>query len=360
MRNRNQPLRTTRKRRSREKMGPTVADVAREAGVSPMTVSRVVNGEPNVLPATRDTVQKAIVALGYAPNAAARSLAGGKKCRIALIHSNPSAAYLSELLVGSLAQAVAIDVQLAIEQRDEREYVEALVRRLVQHRIDAVLLPPPHCDDAKLLVAIERSGLPVAQIATGKPARFAHAVTIEDKEAAHAMTTHLIGLGHRRIGFIAGNPNQTASALRRGGYERALREAGLPVNAELVAQGDFTYRSGLDAAETLLACIPRPTALFASNDDMAAAAVAVAHRHRISVPSELSVCGFDDSAMATTIWPELTTIRQPVAEMARQAIALLAASARSRAATTVSQPQHVRLDFELVHRNSAGPAPSAT
>jgi LacI family transcriptional regulator len=325
-----------------------------------MTVSRVVNGEPNVRPTTRDAVQKAIGALGYAPNAAARNLAGGKQCRIALIHSNPSAAYLSELLVGSLAQAVAIDVQLAIEPRDEREYAEALVRRFAQHRIDAALLPPPHCDDAKLLAAFERSGLPVAQIATGRPAGFAHAVMIGDEAAAHAMTSHLIGLGHRRIGFIAGNPNQSASALRRAGHERALREAGLVVTAELLAQGDFTYRSGLDAAEILLACIPRPTALFASNDDMAAAVVAVAHRHRINVPNELSVCGFDDSAMATTIWPELTTIRQPVAEMARLAIELLAGSVRSRTASAVSSPQHVFLDFQLVHRNSAGPPSGGT
>jgi len=310
-----------------------------------------------VLPATRDAVQRAIGALRYAPNSAARSLAGGKQCRIALIHSNPSAAYLSELLVGSLAQAAAIDAQLAIEPRDEREYAETLVRRLVQHRIDAVLLPPPHCDEAKLLAAVERSGLPVAQIATGKPAPFAHAVIIGDEAAAHAMTTHLIALGHRHIGFIAGNPNQTASALRRAGHERALQEAGLTVNANLVAQGDFTYRSGLDAAETLLGGNPRPTALFASNDDMAAAAVAVAHRHRINVPGELSVCGFDDSAMATTIWPELTTIRQPVAEMARQAIALLVSSVRGRAGATALTPQHVRLDFELVHRNSVGPPP---
>jgi LacI family transcriptional regulator len=322
-----------------------------------MTVSRVVNGESNVLPSTRDAVQKAIGALGYAPNAAARSLAGGKQCRIALIHSNPSAAYLSELLVGSLARAVSVDVQLAIEQRHEREYAEALVRRLVQHRIDAVVLPPPHCDDVKLLAAFQRSGMPVAQIATGRPAAFAHAVVIGDEAAAHAMTTHLITLGHRRIGFIAGNPNQTTSALRRAGHERALREADLVVEAGLVAQGDFSYRSGLDAAEILLACIPRPTALFASNDDMAAAAVAVAHRQRINVPSELSVCGFDDSAMATTIWPELTTIRQPVPEMARRAIELLATSVRSRSATAALVPQHVCLDFELVHRNSAGPPP---
>lgn len=360
MRAKNQPPRSARKRRPRVKSGPTVADVARVAGVSPMTVSRVVNGEAKVLPATRDAVRKAIDTLGYAPNSAARSLAGGKRCHIALIHSNPSAAYLSELLVGSLAQAAASDVQLTLELRDEREYAAALMRRLVQHRIDAIVLPPPHCDDANLLAAIERSGLPVAQIATGRPVPFAHAVMIGDEAAAHAMTTHLIRLGHHRIGFVAGNRNQSASELRRAGYERAMREAGVAINADLVAQGDFTYRSGLDAAEHLLGRTPRPTAVFASNDDMAAAAVAVAHRHRIAVPGELSICGFDDSAMATTIWPELTTIRQPIAEMARQAIVLLTAFARGGGAASAGKQRHVRLDFDLVHRNSVGPAPRGT
>jgi LacI family transcriptional regulator len=358
MTDRNPRGRRTRKPRSGSS-GPTVADVARKAGVSPMTVSRVVNRAPGVSPATRDVVQEAVVALGYVPNAAARSLAGGRQCRIALLHSNPSAAYLSEFLMGSLAQSVAMDVQLTIEYCDGREYPDALVRRLAQHRVDAVLLPPPHCDEARLLAALDRAGLPMAQIATGNPAPFAHAVTIGDEEAAHAMTAHLIALGHRRIGFIAGNPNQTASALRRAGHERALREAGQVLDAKLVAQGDFTYRSGLDAAETLLACPRRPTAIFASNDDMAAAAVAVAHRHRLVVPSDLSICGFDDTAMATTIWPEITTIRQPVAEMARRAIALLAESVRNGAGAGATPAQHVRLEFDLVHRTSAGTPPNA-
>jgi len=321
-----------------------------------MTVSRVINGAPGVLPATRSAVQKAVAALGYVPNAAARSLAGGRQCRIALLHSNPSAAYLSELLVGSLAQAVAIDAQLTIEYCDGRENPGALARRLIQHRVDAVVLPPPHCDDVKLLAALHRAGLPIAQIATGEPVRFAHAVSIGDEEAAYAMTAHLIALGHRRIGFIAGNPNQTASALRRAGHERALREAGLVPEAGLVVQGDFTYRSGLDAAETLLAGPRRPSAIFASNDDMAAAAVAVAHHHRLEVPGELSICGYDDTAMATTIWPEITTIRQPVAEMARRAVALLAGSVRNRAGAAAIPVQHIRLGFELVRRASAGAA----
>ncbi|HSI17147.1 MAG TPA: LacI family DNA-binding transcriptional regulator [Sphingomonas sp.] len=331
--------------------GPTVADVARLAGVSPMTVSRVINAEPNVLPTTRAKVRAAIAALRYVPNPAARSLAGGQQCRIALLHANPSAAYLSEFLMGSLAQASVIDAQLVVEHYDPTDDAEALVHRLAGHRVDAVLLPPPLCDDDALLAALDAAGLPMAQIATGRPVAFAHAVTIDDEAAAHAMTTHLIGLGHRRIGFIAGAADQTASAARRAGYERALMGAGLVAEPGLVAQGDFTYRSGLAAAEALLALASRPTAIFASNDDMAAAAVAIAHRHHLDVPGDLSVCGFDDTAMSRSVWPEITTIHQPVAEMARRATALLTETVRGRTASR-DTPIHVQLDFELLSRAS--------
>lgn len=340
--------------------GPTVADVAHKAGVSLMTVSRVINSEPNVRPAMRDKVQKAIAALGYSPNSAARSLAGGQQCRIALLHSNPSAAYLTEFLMGSLAHASVIDAQLIVELCALDEHPDALVRKLIGHRVDAVLLPPPLCDNAGLLAALDKAGLPMAQIATGKPAPFAHAVTIDDEDAARAMTAHLVGLGHRLIGFIAGNSNQTASSKRRAGYERALREAHIEIDADLFAQGNFTYRSGLAAAETLLARSPRPTAIFASNDDMAAAVIAVAHRLHLDVPRDLSVCGFDNTAMATTIWPEITTIHQPVAEMARQATVILAETVSRRAALRDGVVQHHQLAFELVRRASDGPPPNGS
>jgi LacI family transcriptional regulator len=342
------------KLRRRRGAKPTVADVARLAGVSPMTVSRVTNAVAGVLPETRRKVEEAIAALGYVPNVAARALAGARQFRVAMLHSNPSAAYLSEFLVGSLAGAADNDAQLIIEHWDGSEGAEPLARRLEGHRIDAVVLPPPLCEDAPLLAALASRGLPTAQVATGSPAASCHAVSIDDVGAATAVTRHLIRLGHRRIGFIGGDPNQSASALRQRGYEDALREAGLPIDPALIATGDFTYRSGLAAAEALLTLPERPSAVFASNDDMAAAVVAVAHRHRLDLPGDISVCGFDDTAMATTIWPELTTVRQPIAGMARAAVALLAKALDSNASDAV---RHRRLPFELVVRGStAAPA----
>jgi LacI family transcriptional regulator len=330
---------------------PTGADVARAAGVSLMTVSRVINGASSVRPETRESVQAAIDALGYVPNLAARTLAGGRQSRIAMLHSNPSAAYLSEFLVGSLAGAAESDAELIIEHWDGAEGADLVAERLVAHRIDAVVLPPPLCDDATLLQALARHSIPTAQVATGAPSGEAIAVTIDDAAAARAITAHLLALGHRRVGFVGGDPNQTASARRQAGYEQALHEAQIAFDPALVVQGDFTYRSGLAAAESLLALAQRPSAIFASNDDMAAAAVAVAHRHRLDVPGHVSVCGFDDTAMATTIWPELTTVRQPIAQMARAAVALLGKGG----AKTLADARHRQLPFELIVRGSSGP-----
>jgi LacI family transcriptional regulator len=166
------------------------------------------------------------------------------------------------------------------------------------------------------------------------------------------MTRHLIDLGHRRIGFIKGHPNQTASGQRLEGHLEALSEAGIASAEALIAQGYFTYRSGMEAAERLLEATPSPTAIFASNDDMAAATVAVAHRRGLDVPRDLTVCGYDDSALATTIWPELTTIRQPIAEMSRQAVILLADEIRSRRTGEEPRRRQALLDFELIRRQS--------
>ncbi len=344
------------RKQRRGALGPTVADVARAAGVSPMTVSRVVNRDVRVLDETRARVEAAIAQIGYVPNLAARSLAGGRQCRIALLHSNPSAAYLSEFLVGSLDEASAQSAQIIVEHCANGVTPAELVLRILNHRVDAVLLPPPLSDDEALLAALQATGLPLAQVATGNPADFSNAVMIDDEGAAYALTARLLNLGHRRIGFIRGNPNQTASVLRRNGYRRALTEFGLAVDLALDVAGDFTYRSGLTAAKTLLELKYRPSAIFASNDDMAAATIAMANRMGIGVPGELSVCGFDDTASATMVWPELTTARQPVAEMAKVAVRLLVTAVTSDKAEAL-KPRHEQLDFTLVVRDSDAAAP---
>jgi LacI family transcriptional regulator len=316
-----------------------------------MTVSRVVNGETNVREATREAVNAAIARLGYAPNRAARSLAGAEEQRIALLYSNPSAAYLSEFLMGGLDGVGRGHAQLVVEQCDTGEQAERAIEHLILTGIDGVVLPPPLCDSDAVIDALHAAGIPLVVVASGRPRTDVPAVSIDDARAAHDMTRHLIELGHRRIGFIAGNPNQSASERRLEGYRAALAQAGLPSDPALITTGLFTYRSGLDAAEQLLALDDRPTAIFASNDDMAAAAVAIAHRHGLDVPGDVTVCGFDDTPLATTIWPALTTIRQPIRDMSRAAVQLLMADARARSGPA-APPAHLLLDYTLVRRQS--------
>jgi LacI family transcriptional regulator len=169
------------------------------------------------------------------------------------------------------------------------------------------------------------------------------------------MTMHLIAQGHSRIAFIKGQPTQTASAQRLAGFEAAMEESGLEVDPALVVQGFFSYKSGLEAAEKLLIRKRLPTAIFASNDDMAAAAISVAHRRSLDVPGDLSVVGFDDTPIATTVWPELTTVRQPIAAMAEAAINLLLHKIRRPKDRHVHQAVDHLVPYVLVKRDSVAP-----
>ena len=342
------------KRSRRQGTAVTIRDVAAQAAVSTMTVSRVVNGDRAVADSTRVRVQAAIADLNYAPNPAAQSLAGASRVRIGLLYSNPSAAYLSEFLVGGLDEVSRANIGLVVERCEPGADEMVAAERLVADKIDGVILPPPLCDSEPVIELLARHGIPAVAVATGRHAFSVSAVSIDDRAAARAMTRHLIALGHRRIGFIGGNPNQTTSAERREGYREALGAAGLATDPALEQPGLFTYRSGLDAAEALLALAPPPTAIFAANDDMAAAAVAVAHRRHLDVPRDLTVVGFDDTAMATTIWPELTTIRQPIAAMSRAAVDLLVEEIRRRRGGEPERHVRMRLDYELIERASAG------
>ncbi len=317
-----------------------------------MTVSRVVNGESNVREPTRAKVAASIKALNYSPNLAARSLASADAIRIALLYSNPSAAYLSEFLVGSLEQSSQSGCQLLIEKCDGPKSERAAIEKLLAAGADGVILPPPLCDSEVTLSALAEADTPAVAVATGRQSQDLAAVRIDDFEAARAMTRRLLALGHRDIALIKGHPNQTASLERERGFRAAMAEAEAPVAEDHVVQGYFTYRSGLDAAEALLKAKTRPSAIFASNDDMAAATVAVAHRMGLDVPRDLTVAGFDDTALATTVWPNLTTVRQPIAEMARAAVVLLVEQIRRKRSGLPAEVVHRLLDFTLLERDS--------
>jgi LacI family transcriptional regulator len=278
----------TRKNTRRSGSVVTIHDVARHAGVSPMTVSRVINSESNVREETRAHVAASIKALRYSPNLAARNLASAGSIHIGVLHASSTAAYLSELLLGVLEQSSLSSCQLVLEQCENLESERKAVQRLIAGGVDGVILPAPLCDSEDALKTVTQAGIPAVLVTSGRPAPGFSAVSINDFEAAREMTRHLLSLGHRRIGFINGHPGHTASGQRFRGYMEGMTEAGVEVGADQVAQGFFTYRSGLEAAERLLTSGFNPTAIFACNDDMAAATMAIAHRKGLDVPSDLA------------------------------------------------------------------------
>jgi LacI family transcriptional regulator len=335
--------------------GATISDVANESGFSPMTVSRVINGEKNVKDSTRAVVLAAVEKLNYSPNLAARTLAGADPIRIAMLYGNPSFAYLSRLLVGTLEQARKSHVQLIIEQCNDEQDIHAVFDDVDKNGIDGIILSPPLCDSAMVLDLIEKTDVTCVVVANWCPPGKMSVVRIDDVEAAATMTRHLIALGHERIGFIKGNPEQKASPQRLKGFEAAMEQAGLPVDPAYIVHGMFTYRSGLEAGEALLNLPVPPTAIFASNDDMAAAVITVAHRRHLDVPGDLTVCGFDDTDFALSIWPELTTIHQPIADMSRTAVEILVDRIRERRSGRLSRREDRLLDFTFIRRDSDAP-----
>ena len=354
---------TERRKRAprRKNSAPTISDVAREAQCSPMTVSRVINGEGNVREETREQVLEAIRKLNYSPNRAARSLAGGDQLRVGLLFDNPSSSYLAEFLMGALEEATRRDIHLEVQSCDNSPDHAQLIAGLAEGGVRGFILPPPLCDDQRVLDLIGQQGGIAIAVGPGKAGGSHCSVLIDEYQAAYDMTRHLIGLGHERIGFIIGNPEQVASGERLEGFRAAMRDAGIEPSEELFAQGQFTYRSGMVAAEKLLSLDHRPTAIFASNDDMAAATVAMAHRKHLDVPSDITVTGFDDTDLASSIWPELTTIRQPIREMTARAVEIIAERARSRRPSGRTDCERVLMPYTLVRRNSdAGPSLAAS
>lgn len=337
----------------------TIHDVAKHSGVSPMTVSRVVNGETNVREETRQKVLASVAALNYSPSTPARALAARDAIQIAVLYTNPSTSYLNEILIGALTQTGLCGCRLNIAKCESIDEAVETVEDLAAAGIDGVLLPAPISNSNRLALALDRVNLPSVGIAAAQQPPGRTTIAVDDHAAAFAMTARLVELGHTRIGFIKGHPNNRASDFRTEGFLAAMNAAGLDVDTDLVVQGYFDYHSGFDAAATLLSLPDRPTAIFASNDDMAAGVLANAHSFGVKVPAELTVVGFDDTTTATTVWPELTTVRQPTVQMASQAVDMLLLQIRAKRTGATFEPRRVLRDFEIIERQTSAPAPKA-
>ncbi len=327
-----------------------IRDVAALAGVAVKTVSRVLNGHPYVSVSTRERVEQAMKALEFRPSVAARILSGAKSNQVALIYDNHSPYYTFQIQKGCWDFCHAQGIRLLAQPVDvEDAAVGAEVRGLISEtHVDGIILSSPVTDCAAVLAVLDTLDVPFVRISPGTNHALTSSVFMDDAQAADDMTTHLINHGHRRIGFIKGHPSHLASEERLFGYRRALERAGIALESALVIDGQFDFDSGVLAAVALLDMPAPPTAIFASNDDMAAGVLAEAHGRGIAVPAQLSVVGFDDTTLARTVWPPLTTIHQPMAELARTAAEILIAG---------GDINHRRLPHQLVERASVAPPP---
>ena len=337
----------------------TIHEVAEKAGVSIKTVSRVINHEANVRADTKERVLAVIAELNYRPNPSARHLAGTHGYNIALLYDNPSPSYLIDLQRGALESCQAEGFHLILQPCGFHDKdLEATINNLiVESRVPGLILSPPLSDAGGLMEKLEQWSVLHARIAPIDVARPGPYVAVDDRGAAFELIRHLIEQGHRRIAIIKGHPDHGAGHWRYEGYLTAMRQYGLPIDESLIVQGYFSFESGLEAGRKLLSLPDRPTAIFAANDDMAAAVLHVAHDLAIEVPRQLSVAGFDDTPLSRHVWPTLTTVRQPVQEMARQATMQLIDRIRKRGQSHAGGPS--AMYCSLVIRDSTGPAPQA-
>lgn len=328
---------------------PTIKEVSKIAGVSFKTVSRVLNNEKHVSEATRRRVEEAVARLNFRPSHAARTLAGRKSFSVALLYDNPSPYYVYHVQHGAQQRCVELGYRLLhqpVESQAE-DFVPNVMALIDEAHLDGVIISPPVSDSMPLIEALEARGIPYVRIAPGAEPDKGLVAHMDDVAAGRELTEHLLGLGHKSIAFVRGPANHVSSERRLEGYRAALKAHGVAFDKDLIVHGDYSFASGREAARTLLARASRPTAIFAGNDDMAAGALAVAHELNIAVPGQISIAGFDDTDLASAVWPPLTTIRQPVRELSYAAADLMLGEGR--------QADQVILGHALIVRSSTGP-----
>jgi LacI family transcriptional regulator len=321
---------------------PTIIDVAREAGVSFKTVSRVFTGEAKVRPETRDKVRAAAARIGYEVNPAARALRSKAPRQVGLLLSNPSRSYSETTQIGALLATQKLGSQLVV--LEDLEALKAF------GDLKGVVACPPLSNDPVVTAYLQASGQPFVRVGAERISDAGDKIGIDDRLAAREMTEYLIGLGHERIGFIEGDPLFDISRRRKAGFEDAMSHALCSDQMQIIS-GSFSYQSGLTASETLLSRRDRPTAIFAANDEMASACLAVAYKLNLRVPEQLSVVGFDDSPVSRAIYPALTTVRQGLQELVSDAFVLLS----NRLGGDDAPFYDIIHQHDLIIRDSAGP-----
>lgn len=339
---------------SRRTGKPTINDVARLSGVSKKTVSRVINSSPLLNDETRKRVLEVIGTLGYVPNPQARALALRTNFLIGLIHDNPNAQMVLNVQQGILEALQGTDFAMVVQPVDRGSSVlmDNIRHFLERQRPYGVVILPPLSENDAIARLCEEVGCRYVRMGSAQLDDPDHMVASNDREAVAEAVQYLFSQGHRLIGLIAGPHGFRSATERRKGFEDALAAAAIKLPRSLIAEGNYTFESGIAAAEKLLDLAPRPTAIFASNDEMAAGVVHAARERGISVPEQLSIVGFDDTPIAGHLWPPLTTVRWPIVSMARAAAHKLLTGAGEGGAE-VAEPSLFL--SRLVKRASVGP-----
>jgi len=336
-------------------MATTLRDVAQGAGVSIKTASRVVNGEVGVAPQTSERVRSAVRDLGYVPNVSARRLVRRRAHVVGVVYENKSWNWLNDFQRGAITEARQRGYEVLMHpwDVDDPANEDRLLQSLDEGSVDGLILTPPCGDFESLARALDRRDAAYVRIAPTRRTGSRPTVSPDDRRGARIMVEYLIELGHRRIACVAGGPEQRSSHDREAGFREALASAGIAREPALFLRGDFSFESGVACARALMALDPRPTAVFASNDDMAAGILSVCHESGIAVPGQLSIAGFDDVDLARHVWPALSTVHQPTAEIAASAVDLLVDRLDG---VQIADP-HRTLEVRLVERASTGPPP---
>jgi LacI family transcriptional regulator len=301
---------------------PTINDIARLAGVSKKTVSRVINASPHVQAETRARIEAVIAEHGYAPDPQARGLAFRRSFLIGLVYDNPNPQYVVNMQLGLLDGMKGSGFELVVHpcNRTSETFLADLRGFIERQKLFGVVLTPPISEDERVAAMLADIGCEYVRVASVSLDAPEHMIETGDRLGGEAAAHHLADLGHRRIALISGPASFRSSRERREGFELGLAARGLTLEARYSEEGAYTFESGIERAAALLKLDPRPTAIFAGNDEMAAGVLQAARQLGVRVPEELSVVGFDDFEIARRLWPSLTTLRAPTREIGRLAV----------------------------------------
>lgn len=304
-----------------QKRRPTINDVARLAGVSKKTVSRVINASPAVTKETRRQVTEIMVELGYAPDPTARGLALRHSFLVGMIYDNPNPQYVVSMQEGMLAALAGTEFELAVHRcdRDAENFLRDARRFVERQKLYGVVLTPSVSEDDELAAVLREIGCHFVRVASVGLDEPQHSFVSNDRIGGLEAARHLTALGHRRIAFVTGRKGFRSSEERRAGFEEGLAEADLALEAAHTLDGLYTFDSGLQAGRRLAAMSPRPTAVFAANDQMAVGLLRGLRDAGIAVPRDVSVVGYDDLQVAVVSSPQLTTIHSPTREIGQLA-----------------------------------------